>query len=153
MGLPRQTINGILALLVLSIALALAGCDLTGTPDPPFPEAGGKLPGDKWEVYTVKSYRTIEPKYVYVPLTKRTEVWLEFRLVLENKSRVLLTLSCGQVGPPTNLQVACGQGVLLPNEKVWTRAGAGEDLWIYSKQQPENGQSATLWGIVSSEAK
>ena len=73
---------------------------------------------------------------------------------VESKTGVRLTLTCGQWNLPTG-EEGCGQGVLIPNENVWTRAGAasGEQLWVYSNKQPRNGLSATFWHIDKSEAK
>jgi hypothetical protein len=69
-------------------------------------------------------------------------------MVLEDKDRVLLTMTCGQVNEQ-NLQAACGQGSFAPNERVWARAGvSGDNLWVYTSEQ-----SSTFWHVDSSEAK
>jgi hypothetical protein len=87
-------------------------------PDPPKPSSH---PGEKWEAYAVNSYRCMELNS-YDPLDKRTEIWQEYRMTLESKTRVRLTLPCGQWRLP-DASEGCGQGVLVPNEKVWTRHG------------------------------
>jgi hypothetical protein len=93
----------------------------------------------------------VKPTYLYNPYDKRTEIWLEYRLTLESKARVRLTLTCGQWQLP---EEACGQGVFVPNEKVWTRQGVnGEQIWVYSNGPPKNGQSATFWHVDSRDAE
>jgi hypothetical protein len=72
---------------------------------------------------------------------------------LESKTHVRLSLTCGQWQLPDASEF-CGQGLLVPNEKVWTRPGAsGEQIWVYSNGRPKNGSSATFWHIDSREAK
>jgi hypothetical protein len=112
---------------------------------PPWPT----LPSEKWALYTVKAYRTLRPEYTYSPWDKRYELWLQYRMTLEDTAQqVRLTLTCGQVQQPDGL-LACGQGALLPNDKVWTREGASgnEILWVYDR----NGH-AGFWQIDSREA-
>jgi hypothetical protein len=119
----------------------------TEAPKPPYPS----LPGDKWALYTVRAYRTLQPEYTWNPWYKRYELWFQYRMTLEDTAQqVRLTMTCGQM--QTGF-LACGQGSLLPNNKVWTREGvSGEDLWVYSNRAPEKGQSATFWHVDSIEA-
>jgi hypothetical protein len=65
-----------------------------------------------------------------------------------------LKLTCTQVGPPDDPHSDCGQGALLPNDKLWTREGvSGEDLWVYCPRKPSNGGlEATFWHVESREA-
>lgn len=147
-----------LAFQVTALALFAAACQTTAplsteSPDPPFPHLS-KLPGEEWQVYRVIAYRSTDPTYAYNPYDRRTEIWLEYRLTLESKDRVQLTLTCGQWQLPDNSE-GCGQGLLIPNEKVWTKEGraSGEQLWVYSKRTRKNGLGATFWHIDSREAR
>jgi len=143
------------ALSIAVLALTLLACNARTPladeqPDPPRPLG---ISGEKWELYTVNSYRSKEPTYAYNPFDKRTEIWLEYRVTLESKARVQLTLTCGQWQLPDGSE-GCGQGVLVPNEKVWTRQGvSGEQIWVYSNERPKNGLSATFWHVDSRDAK
>lgn len=149
----RDGMRRLTSLVVLACCLIPTGCDEPGRqakPDPPKPMSA---PGEKWVLYTVMSYQSLEPTQAYNPWDKRSEIWEEYRLVLQSKTRGRLTVTCGQWWLPTG-EEGCGQGVLLPNEKVWTRQGAsGDNLWVYSSEHPRNGLNATLWHIDRRDAK
>ena len=119
-------------------------------PDPPKPDS---LPNEKWELYAVKSYESLEQTYVYNPIIKRTDTLEKFRITLRNKASVQLAMTCAQWLSSDDSQ-ACGQGILLPNEKVWTKEGtSGQDLWIYSSQPAKSGLKTSQWHIDRRQAK
>jgi hypothetical protein len=96
----------------------------------------------------------MSPTYSYNPYDRRSELWLEYHLTLESKNHVQLDLTCAQWQLPDNSQ-SCGQGLLIPNERIWTKeaAASGEHLWLYSSRTRGNSLEATFWHIDSREAK
>ena len=139
--------------MVKALTLTIAACNSS---DPPTPHPEG-LPNDRWEVYKVKEYRSMEPTPAYNPLDKRNEIWQQYGLTLASGAGVRLTLTCGQwylINGPANGSEICAQGVLTPNERVWIRAGIrGDQFWVYSNKHPDNSLSPTLWVLKVSSAK
>jgi hypothetical protein len=153
-----------ISVAILSCCFMLTACDQLGRksqpsaesqnadarPDPPKPDS---LPNEKWELYAVKSYESLEQTYVYNPIIKRTDTLEKFRITLRNKASVQLAMTCAQWLSSDDSQ-ACGQGILLPNEKVWTKEGtSGQDLWIYSSQPAKSGLKTSQWHIDRRQAK
>jgi hypothetical protein len=128
-------------LLGTALCLVVTACDnapfaKTEIDDPPKPllRPYPFVNPDNATLYTVKSYQ-----FVGSPPGR------EYRMELESKDQVRFMLSCSQA-PNENINF-CGQGTLIPNDKVWAIQD-GENISVYSNRAAnEWNWGNTFWNI------